>query len=89
LRKIKIQNIQSDIDSEDKLLLEFLLNDNFVKMLNEEESKITIDKLSYSSSSSGTAGGVTGCVGITGSSVGTWKYPPSNIVNNWNKLGIV
>lgn len=86
LRKIKIQNIQNGIDAEDKLLLEFILNDNFVKMLTDEESKKLIDKLSYNKySSSGTAGGAgaTGSVGITGIST------PSNIINHWNKLGMI
>jgi hypothetical protein len=84
LRKIKIQNIQNDIDSDDKLLLEFLLNDNFVKMLTDEESKITIDKFNYSSSGNfGGATGATGWAGVSGIST------PSNIVSNWNTLGII
>ena len=66
LRKIKIQNIEKKISEDDKLLLEFLLNDNYVNMLSNSE----VEKLNKGSGTSWTSG-ATGMSGVSGVS-GTW-----------------
>ena len=72
LRKIKIQNIEKKISEDDKLLLEFLLNDNYVNMLSNSEAeklnKSSGSGTSWTSGMSGMSGmsGVSGPCGMTG-----------------------
>ena len=83
LRKIKIENIENKLDGEDKILLNFLLNENYVQPLTKEEyeKKTTASTTGYSgvsgmSGSQGVSGvsgvsGSVGCSGVSGMS-GSW-----------------
>jgi len=87
LRKLKIQNIENNIQDKDKILLEFLINENYVKMLTQSEFEERTKNRIYrgtsgytgSSGSSGTSG-VSGMSGITGT---------SKTINHWNLIGLL
>lgn len=71
-RKIKIENIENRLEGDDKILLNFLLNENYVKLLSKEEfenrTKATSTGYSGVSGVSGTYGvsGVSGVSGFSG-----------------------
>ena len=64
-RKLKIQKIENDISEEDKKFLDYLLNDDFVDLLTEEEYNNLTAKYSGARGSSGTSG-TYGMSGISG-----------------------
>lgn len=72
-RKIKIENIENRLEGDDKILLNFLLNENYVKLLSKEEfEKKTLASTTGYSSSTGATGyssstGACGVYGLSGS----------------------
>lgn len=68
-RKLKLQNITNTISEEDKLFIEYLINDNFVQMLTEEESKTIMRNSTSGYSGSQGVSGVSGSYGTTGTSL--------------------
>jgi len=80
LRKLKIENIENNISNENKLFLEYLIDERFIQLVSDEEyikisSSTTTWTTGFShsggiSGSSGQSGfsGVSGPVGLTGPS---------------------
>jgi len=99
LRKLKIQNIENDIQDKDKTLLEFLINENYVKMLTQSEfEEKTNYNRAYNSGTSGYSGtsgpygvsgvsgtyGVSGCSGVSGTTI-----KKLNTTKHWELLGLL
>jgi len=80
-RKLKLQNIQNDILEDEKKLVEFLINEKFVKFLTKEEFSKKSAWSSWGIGVSGTCG--SGTYGISGSSgaIGIGIVSPSTTLN--------
>ena len=68
-RKLKIQNIENNISSDDKVLLEYIINENFTHLLTQEEF---IKRSSINKPTSGASGSI----GATGTTCCTTRWKP-------------
>jgi hypothetical protein len=68
LRKLKIKNIENDISEENKILINYLINDNFIDMISNERYKMYFENGKCPSGPTGISGstGISGPKGISG-----------------------
>lgn len=66
LRKLKILNIEDKNSDDDKILLEYLINDSFVDMFSEEKYNNYIKNFSTSGNSQQGSQGLQGLQGVSG-----------------------
>lgn len=62
-RKLKLKNIQNELEDDDKKVIEYLINENFIDFLTEDQFKQLVKRQSWYGMS-----GISGVSGVSGSS---------------------
>lgn len=62
-RKLKLKNIQNELEDDDKKVIEYLINENFIDFLTEDQFKQLVKRQSWYGMS-----GTSGVSGVSGSS---------------------